>query len=122
MSNIISFEYNGHPVFFNDEGWINATDIASRYGKKPAKWKELPGTKSYIKALAIALNMGNVRKSDFGLIVTKRGGLNPGTWLHPKLAVAFARWLSDDFAVWCDLKIDELIRNNQQPVFTDQRI
>lgn len=33
-----------------------------------------------------------------------------GTWLHPKLAVAFARWLDDDFAVWCDLHIDALLR------------
>ncbi|WP_327190602.1 KilA-N domain-containing protein [Pseudomonas libanensis] len=36
-----------------------------------------------------------------------RGG---GTWLHPKLAVAFARWISPDFSVWCDLHIDALLR------------
>jgi hypothetical protein len=41
-----------------------------------------------------------------------RGGRNhaDGTWLHPKLAVPFSRWLDDDFAVWCDLQIDSLIR------------
>ena len=27
------------------------------------------------------------------------------------MAVAFARWLSDDFGVWCDLQIDAIIRN-----------
>lgn len=42
---------------------------------------------------------------------TQRGGRSPGTWLHPKMAVAFARWLSDDFGVWCDLQIDAIIRN-----------
>lgn len=44
-----------------------------------------------------------------GLVSTKagRGG---GTWVHPKLAVAFARWLDVRFAVWCDLHIDALLR------------
>ncbi|WP_289814208.1 KilA-N domain-containing protein [Escherichia coli] len=36
-----------------------------------------------------------------------RGG---GTWLHPKLSVAFARWCDARFAVWCDLHIDSLLR------------
>ncbi|MHB0774292.1 hypothetical protein [Halomonas sp. WWR20] len=38
-----------------------------------------------------------------------RGGDSPGTRLHSKLAVAFARWLDDDFAIWCDLHIDAFI-------------
>lgn len=25
-----------------------------------------------------------------------------GTWIHPRLAVDFARWISADFAVWMD--------------------
>ncbi|QUJ04616.1 KilA-N domain-containing protein [Salmonella enterica subsp. enterica] len=35
-----------------------------------------------------------------------RGG---GTWLHPKLAVRFARWLHD-FEIRCDEQIDAMIR------------
>src|SRR5699024_726548 len=31
-------------------------------------------------------------------------------WLHPKLAVKFARWVDTDFEIWCDEQIDELIR------------
>jgi hypothetical protein len=51
-----------------------------------------------------------------GLVVTKRGSAanGGGTWLHPKLAVAFARWLSPEFAVWCDLQIDALIHGDVQ--------
>src|SRR5699024_12733709 len=33
-----------------------------------------------------------------------RGG---GTWLHPKLAVVYARWLSVEFSVWCDARSEE---------------
>ena len=112
MSNVIPFEYKGQPVSFNTEGWINATEIAKRFGKRPVKWLELPSTKSYMKALSRALSMGDVRKSDVGLVISKKGGRGQGTWIHPKLAVAFARWLDDDFAVWCDLRIDALLRSS----------
>lgn len=30
MSNVIPFRYQGQPVRFNTDGWINATDIAER--------------------------------------------------------------------------------------------
>jgi chromosome segregation ATPase len=33
-----------------------------------------------------------------------------GTWLHPKLGIIFARWLSPHFAVWCDEQIADLLQ------------
>ena len=36
-----------------------------------------------------------------------------GTWLHPKLAVAFARWCDIDFALWCDEQIEALITDGR---------
>ncbi|WP_392562489.1 KilA-N domain-containing protein [Orbus sturtevantii] len=118
--NIIKFDFKGHQVGFNNDGWINATEAAKKFGKKPAKWLELPSTGSYIDALAKALGF-DVRKSDFELVKTTRGGAKSGTWFHPKLAVAFARWLSDDFGVWCDLQIDKLIRS-QKVSYTDEQV
>lgn len=49
-----------------------------------------------------------------GLVVTKRGAPTNGggTWLHPKLAVMFARWLDAKFAIWCGLQIDAQLRGN----------
>ncbi|WP_341783655.1 KilA-N domain-containing protein [Metapseudomonas otitidis] len=32
------------------------------------------------------------------MVTTPRGAKSAGTWLHPKLAVALARWLDDEFA------------------------
>ena len=43
------------------------------------------------------------------LVIVKHGGNNRGTWLHPKLAVHFARWLDPKFAVWCDEQIEALL-------------
>ncbi|MEF6041736.1 KilA-N domain-containing protein, partial [Escherichia coli] len=47
-----------------------------------------------------------------------RGG---GTWLHPKLAVRFARWLSVDFEIWCDEQIDAIIQGSVHHI-DDERI
>lgn len=111
MNNVIPFHFEGQAVRFNSEGWINATDVAKRFDKRPVDWLRLPASQSYLKALARALGVeSEVGKSHFGLAETVKGGKAQGTWLHPKLAVAFARWLNDDFAVWCDLHIDALLR------------
>lgn len=104
-SNVIPFHYQGQAVRFSSEGWINATDIAKREGKRLDKWLDTQETRDYIQALGRHLN--TPEKGD--LIRTQRGRAG-GTWLHPKLAVAFARWVSADFAVWCDLHIDSLLR------------
>lgn len=51
MNNIIPLEYDGHPVHFNHDGWINAIDIAAKFGKVPNEWIKLPETIAYIQAL-----------------------------------------------------------------------
>ena len=105
MNHVIPIHYDGQQVRFNSDGWINATDVAKRFGKKPAEWLRLPDAAKYMDALARHLNVG---ESHLLIVTTK--GRSGGTWLHPKLAVSFARWLDVDFAVWCDLHIDALLR------------
>jgi len=133
MSNIVPFSYQGQPVRFNTDGWIDAASAAKRFGKEPTAWLRSIETLEYMSALAEALSGKGVSETDLerlrsmesrsreakaltlelaketGLVITKagRGG---GTWLHPKLAVAFARWLDMKFVVWCDLHIDALLR------------
>ncbi|WP_430317767.1 KilA-N domain-containing protein [Pseudomonas nitroreducens] len=101
---IVPVEFDGQSVCFNSDGWINATEAASRFGKLPNDWLRLPDTASYLEAMA---NCGKIPQ----LVRTQRGR-NGGTWLHPKLAISFARWLSPEFAVWCDLQLDALLRND----------
>jgi len=106
-SNIIRLDYQGFDQGFNEDGWVNATAAAERFGKRIADWLENQETKDYVKALAQILNVPKERD----LIKAKRGR-NGGTWLHPKLAVSFARWLDVRFAIWCDVQIDGLVRGN----------
>ncbi|MEB0149945.1 KilA-N domain-containing protein [Pseudomonas sp. CCC2.2] len=113
---IIPFDYEGQAVRFNAEGWLHATEIAERFGKKPGHWLELDSTKEYIERLAERMAKSNIGKSDITLVKTRRGNTaTSGTWLHPKLAVKFARWLSVDFEIWCDEQIDALVRGESKP-------
>lgn len=104
-NNVIPFHYQGQAVRFNSDGWINATDVAKRFGKRPVDWLKQDETKQYISVLAEALNC-----DPESLLETRRGRYQSGTWLHPKLGVTFARWLDLKFAVWADLHIDALLR------------
>lgn len=103
---LIESKYNSLNLHFTEDAWFNATEAAENFQRKPAHWLELDSTSSYIEALCDILNVG---KSD--IIKTKRGK-NGGTWFHPRLAVPFARWLDDRFAVWCDQQIDMIVRGD----------
>jgi hypothetical protein len=102
MNALVKAEYDGFIVTFDERGWINATAIAEKYGKRPVDWIRLDETQAYLKALAKALGISEPKS----LIRAKR---NSGTWLHPKLGVRFGQWLDVNFAVWCDLQIDALL-------------
>jgi hypothetical protein len=109
---IIRLDFEGQPVTFNAEGWINATEAAARFGKRLDHWLENKETLEYIKALDEVITgqesaILNARNS--GYLKTRRGNAG-GTWIHPKLAVTFARWCKPKFAVWCDMQIDALVR------------
>lgn len=99
---IISRTYENHTVCYTSDGWFNATETAAKFGKAPYEWQRLPETVAYISGL-------ERKYGKIPYLKTKRGS-GGGTWLHPKLAVMFARWLDIDFAIWCDEQIDEIIR------------
>lgn len=104
------FEYNGCPVTFcsGDNVMINATEMAKPFGKFPWKWLELPSTKEYIKALSENRSLAYNQ-----LVISVKGGndvLKRGNWFHEDVAIEFARWLSPQFAIWCNDRIKELLK------------
>lgn len=102
---LIQSDYSGHAISFNENGaWFNATEAAAHFGKRPVEWLRLPETERYISALC---DFHKVGKSHF--VKTKRGTKSPGTWLHPQLAVAFARWCDVRFSIWCDDQIGKIL-------------
>lgn len=107
---IIPFDYEGQAVRFNADGWINATEAAARFSKEPAQWLRLPDAIRYLEGLE--RTYGKITYVKTSRARADRGG---GTWLHPKLAVKFARWLDVDFEIWCDEQIDGLLRGESKP-------
>ncbi len=102
MSQIIQLGFQGREVEFTSDGWFSATTAAACFRKNPNEWLRLPETTRYIEGLERKYGKIPYLKTSRG-----RGG---GTWLHPKLAVRFARWLDVDFEIWCDEQIDTIVR------------
>lgn len=104
MGHLVECQYQGHQITLQSDGWFNATQAAEQWGRRVDKWLKAKETQDYITALC---EVTNTPKR--GYLKTKLGA-GGGTWLHPKLAVHFARWLDPKFAIWCDARIDDLIR------------
>lgn len=102
-------------VDFTETAWFNATTVAKQFNKLPHEWLRLDSTKGYIESLLKFHLRENPVNDKNQLVKTKTGKAENGggTWFHPKLAVAFARWLSVDFAVWCDFQIEKILRDRQ---------
>jgi len=117
MSASIVASYNDAvSVSFTSEAWFNATTVAAHFGRRPVDWLALDSTKDYIAHLGAVLNC-----EESSLLRTKAGRHGGGTWLHPKLAVAFARWLDVRFAIWCDMQIDKILHDRPTIALKDLR-
>lgn len=95
---------------FTSDGFVDATEMSKHFpNKSPNYWLRNTNTIEYIDAL---IQMENYTFED--LVVVIKGGNSPGTWIHPSLAVSFARWLSPVFAVWCDKIISSILHGKQE--------
>ena len=106
--------WNGTPIpRRTSDGYINATAMAKASGKQWNNYFQTDRTTTYMEALS----------RNLGIQVTSLYTAKPGegTWIHERLAVDFARWISADFAVWMDAWFLEEVNGlaqvqNTQPV------
>jgi len=76
------------------DGYINATKMCKSGGKLWANYFQNDKTKSFLQALSCATGFPTAE-----LIISKMGGTNQGTWVHPKIAIHLATWVSPQFYV-----------------------
>lgn len=129
----IEYMYKGKVIefFFGDDIMVNATEMASVFGKSVYDFKRLESTKKWVKWLensAIrakrsegspvrfagnAVLPGEImhRSADLmPILIVQKGGDSGGTtWMHRLLAIEFAMWLDIDFKGWVILKIDHML-------------
>ena len=87
------------------EGQVYANANTMADSQKLADWKRSANTKRYIDAL-------ETRGNSHSLILSGEGRKG-GTWIHEKLVLNFARYISVDFELWCDDMIAILIRDGE---------
>jgi hypothetical protein len=100
QSQIEAREWNGHPIQRRQmDGYVNATAMCKAGGRRWNHYQTNERTTEYLQALSGSAGI------PADLLVTSIGtGPNHlrGTWIHPRLAVDLARWISPAFAVWMD--------------------
>lgn len=121
MKNVIkTLDFNGTGIQFSADGWINATATAKELGKD--RLDNFLASTSFTEYAQVVAKANSLNFSD--LQSAKRGGKNTigaGTFLHPELAVVFARWISPEFAYWCDKQVAALIQKAQAaPLLAEQ--
>lgn len=106
MNNNIIKSWNDRAIRIRVDRYVSLTDMAQAGGKLFADWNRQSRTKSYLEALSGSMGI----PIDI-LVEVNSSGLNEdrGTWGHPKVALRFAQWCSDEFAVQVDSWIDELL-------------
>lgn len=129
MKKVQVLNYEGNEFSFlkkEKQGLINATEMAKPFGKKPTDFLKMAGTKAYINALEDAYFQNDNRHSgifdirntvEINVLHVENGGNNQGTWMDKKLALRFAQWLSPSFAIWVDMKLEELLTTGTTSTF-----
>ena len=110
------YSYEGSNITFSqgENVMVNATQMAKPFGKEAKHWLNNQQTKDFLQELT---KVRNLTLAD--LVQVKKGGANPGTWMHEDVALEFARWLSPKFAIWCNDRIKELLREGVATVSDD---
>lgn len=101
------FNYNGASITFQtgEATMVNATEMAKPFGKVAKDWLKNSQTQAFLSILSKGRKIPLAE-----MVIVTKGGNNPGTWMHEDVALEFARWLSPQFAIWCNDRIKELMR------------
>ena len=106
--------------------WVNLTEMAKPFGKRPKDWLAQLQVQEYLKALADKLSKQG-QDSSLGiddLIIVKYGGRKgeAGTWCTDyRIAMRFAQWLDARFSIEVDTLLVRIANGEpdserQQPV------
>src|SRR5256885_1125473 len=77
------------------DGYVNATQLCAIAGKRWHNYVRNETTGHFLRALAAKTRISVM---ELNQEVRSADGV-PSTWVHPKVAIHLAQWLSADFAV-----------------------
>ena len=126
MLDITTQSFDSQEVAFAIQNgyWLKANTVATKAGKKLSHYWDSKDTKEYIEAVLEQLNAKDLSypkinepkiytEEDLKKVVLGKGK-EQGTWVHPRLSVHFARWISARFAVFCDEFVSRELRRKSK--------
>tara|TARA_Y100000389_G_scaffold14546_1_gene12894 strand:- start:4731 stop:5129 length:399 start_codon:yes stop_codon:yes gene_type:complete len=81
-----------------EDGYINATALCKAGGKQWKHYFENEQTKKYINALILKVGIPSNK------IIESKKGRYGGTWVHRKVAIHLAQWISPEFSLHTNLE------------------
>ncbi len=110
-------EFCGHTIRQRSDGYLNATDMCKANGKLYGHWYQLNSTSEYLKELSDVIKIPIDK-----LIEIRRGGkcTEQGTWVHRRVAINMAQWISPKFSVAVSSWIEEWIQEGNHHIFTKE--
>ena len=95
---------------------VNLTKIATAFDKRIDVWLRNEKVQEFLtKFDSLTPNGGS------GIVIIREGSTQ-NTWAHRKIALKFAQWISVDFELFCNEKLDELFQTGatalQKPLST----
>ena len=93
------------------DGYINATELCKAAGKRWHNYVRNETTGHFLRALSAKTRIGVL---DLNQEVRSKDGI-ASTWVHPKVAIHLAQWLSADFAVQVSEWVYDWMSGNGAP-------
>lgn len=93
------------------DGYINATELCNAAGKRWHNYVRNESTGHFLRALATKTRISVL---ELNQEVRDKNGI-ASTWVHPKVAIHLAQWLSADFAVQVSEWVYDWMSGNGQP-------
>ncbi|MFK2714801.1 phage antirepressor KilAC domain-containing protein [Bacteroides fragilis] len=118
-TSIINFDYKGSQISF-EKGrniMVNLTSMA-----KPFPNKNLTQIINSQEISDYCNSLSKLQNYSFAdLLIVRKGApdLGGGTWAHRLVAIRVAQKLNSDFAVWVDMKVEELLTTGVTTVSND---
>jgi hypothetical protein len=103
-------EWQGTEIAYcyrDGEQYFDATAMCKSEGKAWSDYWRNASSKRFAAKVADTLQI--CRES----VVDSSEGRLGGTWVHRLIAIDVAQWCSDDFKLWCILRIDELMTTGE---------
>jgi phage antirepressor YoqD-like protein len=114
------FQYNGNNITMKKENgnvYVNLTEIAKAFPDK--NLSQIINSQEINEYVCELSKLQIYSLAENQLLTTVRGGNNPGTWAHQKVALRVCQKLSTQFAIWVDTKIEELLTTGVSTVYND---